>query len=233
MEQLVSDNGVVSDKKRRVLRLQSRHQLFPQVYRFVQEYVKRKVDFQGTHASEIGLLKYVERIVERLRDGIFPDETEGETPLLPVLYRYEPVASTSNVQFLTKRPCFATQRSHINLVVADTATWESTAAFKLEQSALVKFYARNDHLGFRIHYEFQGIDHNYEPDFLVRLQNGTTLVLEIKGYEDAQDKAKHDAAKRWKAAVNYWGQLGQWDFHVCRNPQLLEKELAYLVKGGS
>ncbi len=230
LEQLISDDSKVSEQKRRVLRLQSRHQLFPQVYQFVQEYVERKVNLQGSHPCELGLLKYVERIVERLRDGIEPNESEGEPPLLPVLYRYEPVASTSNVQFPTKRTCFATQHSHINLVVADTATWESTAAFKLEQSREGKFYARNDHLGFRIPYEYQGIDHNYEPDFLVRLQNDVTLILEIKGYEDDQDKAKHNSAKRWVSAVNNWGQLGVWDFHVCKNPQLLDKELAYIVR---
>jgi type III restriction enzyme len=32
------------------------------------------------------------------------------------------------------------------------------------------------------------------------------LVLEIKGFEDDQDKAKHNAAKRWVSAVNNWGQ---------------------------
>ena len=53
-----------------------------------------------------------------------------------------------------------------------------------------------------------GIDHPYEPDFLVRLANGVTVVLEIKGFEDDQDKAKHTAAKRWVAAVNKWGELG-------------------------
>ena len=54
------------------------------------------------------------------------------------------------------------------------------------------------------------------------------LVLEVKGFEDNQTKAKHDAAKRWVMAVNNWGQLGRWMFHVCRNPLLLDKELAYL-----
>jgi type III restriction enzyme len=230
LEQLIGVNGGVSDQKRRVLRLQSRHQLFPQVYRFVQEYVERKVNFQGSHPCELGLLKYVERIVERLRDGIEPDQSEGEPPLLPVLFKYEPVSSTANVQFLTKRAVFATQRSHINYVVADTQTWESSAAFRLEQSRAVTFYARNDHMDFRIPYEYQGIDHNYEPDYLVRLKNDTTLILEIKGYEDDQDKAKHNAAKRWVSAVNNWKQLGRWDFHVCRNPQLLDKELKYLIE---
>jgi type III restriction enzyme len=54
------------------------------------------------------------------------------------------------------------------------------------------------------------------------------VVLEIKGMLTEEDKAKHEAARRWRAAVNNWGKLGRWDFHVCRDPQLLERELAYL-----
>ena len=34
-----------------------------------------------------------------------------------------------------------------------------------------------------------------------------------------QDRAEHQAAQRWIKAVNNWGQLGQWDFHVCKDPQ--------------
>jgi len=65
---------------------------------------------------------------------------------------------------------------------------------------------------------------------LVRLADGTTVVLEIKGCEDDQANAKHNAAKRWAEAVNNWGQLGTWTFHVCRNPQLLAKDLGYLLR---
>ena len=84
-------------------------------------------------------------------------------------------------------------------------------------------------VGLTIPYEYTGVDHSYEPDFLVRLTNGVTVVLEIKGYEDDQTKAKHTAARRWVEAVNNWGQLGEWAFHVCRNPQLLDKEMEYLA----
>lgn len=230
IDQLIGGNGQKLDKKAKVLRLQSRHQLFPQVYNFVHDYVSRKVDFQGSHPCELGLAIYVERIVERMRDGIQPDDDEGEPPLMPVLYRYEPITSSAKVEFMTKRPCFATRRSHVNQVVADTQTWESSATFRLEQSRDVKFYVRNDHLGLMIPYEYQGVDHKYEPDYIVRLSNDVSVVLEIKGYEDDRTKAKHSAAKRWIAAVNNWAQLGRWDFHVCRNPQLLDKELTYLVK---
>ena len=230
IEELLSGQKAGSDAKSKVFRLQSRHQLFPQVYHCVDEYVERKVDFQDCHPCELGLDKYVTRMVERLRDRIEPDETEGEAPLLPVLNRYKPIGTTADVEFKTTRTCQMAQRSHINQVVGDTATWEAIAAFKMEGSGAVKFYARNDHLGLLIPYEYQGVDHSYEPDFLVRLKNDTTLVLEIKGYEDDLTKAKHNAAKRWVSAVNNWGELGKWSFHVCRNPQLLDKELAYLLQ---
>jgi hypothetical protein len=48
----------------------------------------------------------------------------------------------------------------------------------LESSDAVQFYARNDHMGLTIPYEYMGIDHAYEPDFLVRLSNGVIVVLE-------------------------------------------------------
>jgi type III restriction enzyme len=228
LERLMSAYMNGADAKSRVLRLQSRHQLFPQVYRFVNDYVARKVDWQGCNPCELGLEKYAKRMVERLGDQIMPDHTEGEPPLMPVLNRYKPIGTTAEVNFKTVRPCFMTQRSHINQVVADTATWETSAAFRIEQAEMI--YARNDHLGLFIPYEYQGVDHNYEPDFLARLAPGVTLILEIKGYEDDEIKAKHDAAKRWVSAVNNWGQLGKWIFHVCRNPQVLEKQLAYLAR---
>ena len=64
----------------------------------------------------------------------------------------------------------------------------------------------------------------------VRLINGVTLILEIKGYEDDQTRAKHAAARRWVSAVNNWGQLGRWAFHVCRKPQSLARELAEVLQ---
>lgn len=45
-----------------------------------------------------------------------------------------------------------------------------------------------------------------------------------KDYETDEEKAKHAAAKRWVSAANNWRNLGEWCFHVCRDPQLLGKE---------
>ena len=44
-----------NDRKARVFRLQSKHQLFPQVFSLVDEYVRTKVDFQKENPSELGL----------------------------------------------------------------------------------------------------------------------------------------------------------------------------------
>jgi len=40
-------------------------------------------------------------------------------------------------------------------------------------------------------------------------------------------------ANRWVEAVNNWGQLRRWAYHVCRNPQLLDKEMEYLARAES
>jgi type III restriction enzyme len=90
----------------------------------------------------------------------------------------------------------------------------------------VSFYARNDHLGLLIPYELFGVTLNYEPDFLVRLVDWRTVVLEIKGHEPNEALAKHAAAKRWVSAVNNWAQLNRWEFRVCHDPQRLGVELA-------
>ena len=179
---------------------------------------------------ELGLETYVKRTVERLLEVIEPDDEKGEPPLLPILNRYKPIGSTSSVDFKTTRPCYHTAKSHINLVAADTATWEQSAAFRLEQSKNVAFYARNDHLEFVIPYEYLGMGHAYTPDFIVRLANGVTLVLEIKGYEDDQDRAKHQSMQRWISAVNNWGKLGRWAFHVSKDPDMLGRELEWIVR---
>jgi type III restriction enzyme len=156
VDQLTVAGPDAKDRRRRVLALQSRHQLFPQVFRYVDDYVLRKVNFQNCDPCELGLAKYVQRMVERLRDGIVPDESEGEAPLMPITNRYKPIGSTAEVDFKTTRASHATMKSHIDQVVLDNLVWESSAGFRLERSDAVQFYARNDHMGLTIPYEYMG-----------------------------------------------------------------------------
>ena len=210
----------------------SRHRLFPQAYAITDEFVDSKIDFGAADRRELGLQRYMARAMRRLLDAIEPNDAAGETPLLPILNRHKPFGTTADVDFKTVRRVHATTKSHLNQTVLDTRTWESAAAFRLEESPLVKFYARNDNLGLAIAYNYEGISHWYEPDFLVRLTNGVTLILETKGYEPDQDTAKHEAAHRWVSAVNNWGQMGKWAFTVCIDPQTLGATLRRFAGDG-
>ena len=88
VEELTQAGTAGSDgRKRRVFALQSRHALFPQVFRVVEEYVRRKVNFNGAPEPELGLETYARQVVERVRDAIQPDDSLGEPPLLPLLNR--------------------------------------------------------------------------------------------------------------------------------------------------
>ena len=206
------------------LRQQSRALLFPQVLAIVKRYVATRIDLAGCHPCEIGLQTYAQRIIGLLLAAITPDDERAEAPLLPRLNRYRPAGSTESVHFKTVKPVQMTGASHLNFVACDTGSWEQAAAFQLEklaQEGVVLSYARNDRLEFNIPYELYGNPQVYEPDFIVRLRNGLNVVLEIKGKQFEDTDAKHQAAKRWVAAVNHWGRLGQWDFLVCRDPQRL------------
>jgi type III restriction enzyme len=102
-----------------------------------------------------------------------------------------------------------------------------------EASEVVSYFARNDHLGLALPYEYLDQSHSYEPDFLVRLTNGVTVLLEIKGHEHnaEQNNSKHQAARQWATAVNNMKDevFGQWVFLVCRDVEMLLPELANFV----
>src|SRR5262249_48000277 len=88
------------------------------------------------------------------------------------------------------------------------------------------------HMGLVIPYEYMGVDHSYEPDFLVQLTNDVTLLLEIKGFEvhnPEQTHAKHNAARKWVTAVNNLRDFGKWEFMVCRDVELLLPTIAEML----
>jgi type III restriction enzyme len=191
-----------------------------------------RVEFSGCRPCEIGLQTYAQGIISLLVAAMTPDDTKGEPPPLPRLNRYKPIGSTEGIHFKTVKPVQVTAVSHLNFVACDTDSWEPATMFKLEKLAkegVVYCYAPNDHLEFNVPYELCGIPHVYEPDFLVRLTNGVTLLVEVKGRNYDSTDVKHQAARRWVSAVSHWGRLGEWEFVPCRNPQRLPDEIAKLI----
>lgn len=135
-----------------------------------------------------------------------------------VLNKEKPIKSTGGMQpWYTRKPNDPTLHSHINFAVHDSR-WEAATVQKLERHSQIESWAKNDHLGFKILYLFNGILHEYWPDYLIRLKNGINLVLEIKGKDSEQNKTKRDALKEWIEAVNENGKFGTWSWDVAFDP---------------
>ena len=136
----------------------------------------------------------------------------------PIFYEDIPIGSTAYMRtWYTTKPCSPTEKSQISHVVSD-GTWEQYTANVLEKSGNVGSYAKNERLGFQIYYLWNGSKRKFIPDFLIRLTNGKTLVLEIKGQDSEQNRAKRAALDVWVKAVNSKGGFGEWCWDVAFEP---------------
>lgn len=157
----------------------------------------------------------IDLIVQHLLQGI---SEQNRTELTPVFDEDDPIGRTGNMRtWYSSKPCKPTMRSHISHVVGDSA-WEGHAADLMEKHDQVVSYAKNDHLGFQIHYLWQGSKRRYIPDFIVKFKSGKILALEIKGVDSPQNKAKRAALDEWVAAVNSVGGFGEWTADVAFQP---------------
>ncbi|MHA1372130.1 MAG: BPTD_3080 family restriction endonuclease, partial [Promethearchaeota archaeon] len=139
----------------------------------------KPLDFeQNDLKRRILLTLNMNHIVQHIWEAIFFENT---TILEPVFKKNRPIASTKNMRpWRTGKPCVETKKCHINQCVCDSA-WESTEAFALDESPDVEAWVKNDHLKFDIMYIYDGKIRKYRPDFIIRLKNGTHLILETKG----------------------------------------------------
>lgn len=136
--------------------------------------------------------------------------------LEPVFDSEFPIGSTRLMRtWYSTKPCLDTVKSQISHVVADS-TWEAYTANVLEKRKEVQSFAKNDHLGFNIYYLWRGSKRKFVPDFLIKLANGKQLVLEIKGEDSEQNRAKRMALDAWVRAVNSRGGFGTWCWDVVK-----------------
>jgi len=144
---------------------------------------------------------------------------ENTQALVPQFDREHPIRSTGDMRpWGTRKPREITKHSHTNLCVFDS-TWEASEAFELDRNKNVAAWAKNDHLGFEIAYTYQGTVRKYRPDFLIRLKNVTTLVLEVKGQDSQENRTKREFLDEWVKAVNEHGGFGRWTWDVSRHPK--------------
>jgi type III restriction enzyme len=212
------------------------HVLFPQLLPVVQRFVAERVKVHREEARmDVFLSPYYGWAVEELVEAIGPSASGGETPEVPRFESARPRGSTAEVDFWTSKPVRDALHSHLNYVVMDTSRWEQSSSYYIDTHDKVAAFVKNQGLGFAIPYLYNGQPHDYIPDFLVRLVNGTTLILETKGHDDLAE-VKVAAARRWVDAVNTDGSFGQWEYAIAYNPNdvpgLVTKASAQTPSGG-
>ena len=87
----------------------------------------------------------------------------------------------------------------------------------------VDSYVKCQGLGFRIPYTVDGEERGYEPDFLVRIRDGSVedinLIVEVTGQRKKDKEAKVSTARTlWVPAVNNHGGFGRWAFLEIQDP---------------
>ena len=157
---------------------------------------------------------------------------ENTTDIKPIFDTVKPIRSTGDMRtWWTSKPCEYSDKSHINFCVYDS-TWEAAESYILDKSKHVFAWVKNDHLGFEVIYNYQGVIRKYWPDFIIKLANGTQMILETKGKDDERNKIKRDFLDEWVRAVNAHGGFGKWAWAVSRHPSDLEGILEKVLSGG-
>lgn len=195
--------------------------LLGQVIRLVEEYLKSGAIVINPPLfntdpvrQRIIYMMNMNKIVQHLWSFIKLEQTEK---IAPIFDPNKKIRSTADMPtWFTSKPCYITKTSQISHCVFDSA-WEATESYVIEKNPHVTAWAKNDHLGFEILYVFDGVVRKYLPDFLIRLDNGKTLILETKGQETRRDKEKRKALSEWVAAVNSLGEYGEWCNDVSYN----------------
>ncbi len=163
------------------------------------------------------------RVIQHIWEAIRFENTER---LELVLDQDQPVRSTGDMAtWYTGRPCGRTRRSHINVCVYD-GSWEAAEAFELDRNPAVTAWVKNDHLGFEILYIHNGVVRKYRPDFIIRMDSGVHLVLEVKGQDSAENRTKRRFLDEWVNAVNAQGGFGRWAWDVSFDPADIKDVLA-------
>jgi len=199
----------------------TREYLVFQLIRLVEKFIESgKLDIPSLFHQEplrkrILLSLNIDLVVQHLLRFVQEQNMERIEPIFDEEF---PIGSTRYMRtWYTTKVCHPTQKSQISHMIADSS-WEQYAANALEKSDQVTAYAKNDHLGFQIYYLWNGARRRFIPDFLIRLANGKTLVLEIKGEDSEQNRAKSEALGTWVKGVNEKGGFGCWCWDVAFKP---------------
>lgn len=219
---------------------QSKLELLPKVIALTERYINSgKINFTSLLDEEpvrkkVLMMMNMNTIVRHISDAIlFGSESIEATEL--VFDKQHVTRSTGDMPtWYTKRESEPAKRSHISHMVGDGG-WEMAVARGLDTPDVgagkyVDAWVKNDHIGFEIPYMWGGTLRRYIPDFLIRLNNGTTLVLEVKGVDTPQNQRKRKFLDEWVKAVNADGRFGTWAWDVIFHPNEFDNAIVKHAK---
>jgi type III restriction enzyme len=189
--------------------------LFGQLKRITRQWLETCLVCKGgTYPAQLLYQELADRACDRITAAIVNAEI-GKRAVKVVLDPYNPAGSTMHVRFNTSKTNHwqtSADRCHINWVILDS-DWEGEFCRVAEAHPKVVAYVKNQGLGFEVPYRRGSETHKYLPDFIVLLDDGLQLIVEIKGYrgEDAKDK-KLTMDTYWVPGVNNDGRYGRWAF---------------------
>ncbi len=195
--------------------------LFGQLKRIARQWLDGYLQCKGgTYPAQLKYKTLADMACERITAGITRAQL-GERPIMALLDPYNPVGSTTHLNFntsKTERWETDARRCHLNWVILDS-DWEAEFCRVAEAHPRVRAYVKNHNLGFEVPYRYGSEMRRYRPDFIVQLDDGhgeedlLNLTVEIKGYrgEDAKEK-KTTMDVYWVPGVNNLGTHGRWAF---------------------
>ncbi len=214
--------------------------LFPQLLAITKRWMKECLVMKDeTFPQWLLLAEYSQAAAEKIYLSIVAASL-GSRTLIAVPQPYDPIGSTRDVAFDTRRPVIATDpnKCHLNYVVADTDSWEQRLALALEDMEEVQAYVKNQNLGFSVPYTFNGLEHAYNPDFIARVRTPKgsilNLIIEVTGQRrDEKDSKVATMRDLWIPAVNNLGLCGEWAFLEVGDPYNAKHLIRSFLTGGN
>jgi type III restriction enzyme len=212
---------------------------FPEVLRITRRWLAECLTLKDNVFPQYLLIQELAHdVADRIYRSI-ADSAPGEPRLRPILHPYDSVSSTRHVEFDTIRKVWTTRadKCHVSHVVLDS-DWEAKMAQSLEDMPEVVAYVKNYNLGFTIPYTLNDQVRQYNPDYIVRVEDGRgredplNLIVEVTGEKKKDKEAKVETARRlWVPAINNDGRFRRWAFLEIQDPWNAQTEIRALLRG--
>lgn len=211
-------------------------QKFPDIKNIVETWYNEQLEIIGgdgsTEQKRLVMLWNYKAVLDNIMEGVHKANADHEE-ISAVLNYYNPEGSTIHVYRPTNKSVWPTQKSHVNLVIAEDNSWQQIAAKTLDKMDCVECWVKNTYLGFRIPYTVGDENKEYQPTFIVKVK-GINLIVECEDFDS--DKSGNKEAKRhylkdyWIPAANNLKTYGTWDLLEVRDVDQLEKLINEKIK---